>query len=583
MRKILTFVLALILLTLPLASVFSQCTVTVTSSGASGPFTICSGSSITLNANASPGCTGPSFEWTSIPAGVYPQNQTIIVSPVVPTNYKVVVIIGTTRTDSSTVQVNLNPVPVGSATAQTICSGSASNVALTSTVTGSSFTWTAAQQSGSTITGFSNCSTSCGTSIQQTLTNTSNSAAGVVRYTVTPTANGCAGATFTVDVTVNPAPTGSSSGTTTMCSGSTTSLNLTSTISGSSFTWTAGQQSGSTITGFSNCSTSCGTSIQQTLTNTNNSTAGVVRYIVTPTASGANGCTGPTFNIDMTVNPAPLQPSISSQQTAEISNICSGTRKQNINLSIDPNITQYTYSCPDLIFPTTVVNSPNMVFNVPITTVPFTTSLTITQTNQFNCSSTTTIPVNVSTNPAPDTADIILKDTGQLLIYLDNTLDSYRWGFDDKTTLSPSFFDNQIYQIFMPDDTLLIGGLLDTTKFYYWVLVEKNGCHSKIYYNGPYKNPKRIKEEITSGEVTSTIIPNPNNGNFEFNLSGKIYGTVDLRIFNSIGQLVSLTQYEKTLSSQNFTLRLPRLNQGMYFIKVSDVYGERLVSKLLIR
>lgn len=124
---------------------------------------------------------------------------------------------------------------------------------------------------------------------------------------------------------------------------------------------------------------------------------------------------------------------------------------------------------------------------------------------------------------------------------------------------------------------------MDTVKYYYWVLVTQDSCHSKVYYNGPYKNPRKITEQIVPDEITSTILPNPNNGNFDFNLSGKIYGQVDLRIFNSIGQLVSFTQHEKTLPSENFSIRLSRLNQGLYFIKVSDVYGERLVSKLLLR
>ncbi|MBL0119825.1 MAG: hypothetical protein IPP89_12785 [Saprospiraceae bacterium] len=101
--------------------------------------------------------------------------------------------------------VTVNPTPVGSASPQTICGGTASNVTLSSTVTGTTYTWTTAIQtapSGGTITGFSNCSSACGSSIIQTLTNTGTTS-GVVRYTVIPTANGCPGAPFTVDVTVD--------------------------------------------------------------------------------------------------------------------------------------------------------------------------------------------------------------------------------------------------------------------------------------------------------------------------------------------------------------------------------------------
>jgi len=91
--------------------------------------------------------------------------------------------------------------PVGSASPQTICSGKTTAVVLNATISGATYTWTAALQSGS-VSGFSNCISGCGSTIAQTLTG-----AGVVRYTVTPSANGCAGNAFTVDVTVSAVPT----------------------------------------------------------------------------------------------------------------------------------------------------------------------------------------------------------------------------------------------------------------------------------------------------------------------------------------------------------------------------------------
>ena len=108
---------------------------------------------------------------------------------------------------NDTVKITVSQGPIGSASPQTICSGGTSSVALTSTIPGTTFTWTVAQFSGAAIIGFSNCAVACGTSISQTLNNASNTIAGVVKYTVTPKSpNGCVGNTFTVDVTVNPLP-----------------------------------------------------------------------------------------------------------------------------------------------------------------------------------------------------------------------------------------------------------------------------------------------------------------------------------------------------------------------------------------
>ncbi|HCY41046.1 MAG TPA: hypothetical protein DHV48_06775, partial [Prolixibacteraceae bacterium] len=134
----------------------------------------------------------------------------VAVNPTSNTTYTLVKItnaIGCERTASfgkTTAQILVKPLPVGSASPQTICSGTATSIALSSTIASSTFTWTAAQQSGATITGFVDGS---GTTIAQTLTNTGNTLAGVVRYTVIPTSPaGCAGASFTVDVTVNSTP-----------------------------------------------------------------------------------------------------------------------------------------------------------------------------------------------------------------------------------------------------------------------------------------------------------------------------------------------------------------------------------------
>ncbi len=111
--------------------------------------------------------------------------------------------------DYCTFNIVVKPTPVGSASAQTICSGDTTSIVLNSTVPGTTYTWTAANTAG-TVTGFSNCAASCDTVIRQVLTNTSvrypGSAAGtngVVTYTVTATKDGCS-STFTVSATVRP-------------------------------------------------------------------------------------------------------------------------------------------------------------------------------------------------------------------------------------------------------------------------------------------------------------------------------------------------------------------------------------------
>lgn len=207
--------------------------------------------------------------------------------------------------------VTLNPIPVlttaGTATA---CSGVATNINLTASATTGTNTFTYTAVNGAGITGAAD-----GTAnpIVQTLVNSSNAVSGTATYTVMPTSGvGCIGTAGNIVVTVNPTPLLTSATTATVCSGLPISIPLTaSTGGGATFTYTASGTAG--ISGFSNGS---GTPIAQTLSNSNNATAGTATYAVTPTS--AAGCAGSPTNVVVTVNPKPVLTSATS------ASVCSG-------------------------------------------------------------------------------------------------------------------------------------------------------------------------------------------------------------------------------------------------------------------
>lgn len=89
--------------------------------------------------------------------------------------------------------------PVGTATpsAQTIDSGTATSIVLSSSTAGTAFSWTVVQS------GVTGATSGSGTNITQTLT-TTGTVAGTAIYTITPTANGVSGTALNVTVTVNP-------------------------------------------------------------------------------------------------------------------------------------------------------------------------------------------------------------------------------------------------------------------------------------------------------------------------------------------------------------------------------------------
>ncbi|MDI1321416.1 MAG: hypothetical protein PSV36_01630, partial [Algoriphagus sp.] len=198
-------------------------------------------------------------------------------------------------TTNYTVLVNPIPTVTNTSLTQTICSGGSTTlVPLTSDVSGTTFAWTVTASSG--VTGFT--AIGSGPIPVQTIS-TSGTARGTVTYVITPTANGCPGPTTSYTVLVDPQPTVTNTPLTqTICTGgSTTQVNLTSAIAGTTFAWTATATPG--VTGFTASGT--GTIPTQTIATTG-TTQGTVTYVITPTA---NGCPGPTTNYTVLVSPIP--------------------------------------------------------------------------------------------------------------------------------------------------------------------------------------------------------------------------------------------------------------------------------------
>ena len=215
------------------------------------------------------------------------------------------------------ITVTVNPAPaVTTANTASICSGTATNIALTAGIA-SNFTWTLGTNTGSITTP----AAGSGSTIAQTLTNPSSTTNGSIVYNVVPTdvTNSCVGASYPITVTVTPSPVVTTANTATICTGSSPSISLTSSV-GSTFTWTIGTITGS-VTGASGGSGS--TISGQTLTNSGTS-AGVVPYIVVPTST-TNSCPGNPYTINVTVNSGTAITSITANP---VSPICASTTTQ---------------------------------------------------------------------------------------------------------------------------------------------------------------------------------------------------------------------------------------------------------------
>jgi len=220
---------------------------------------------------------------------------------------------------TATVLVNPTPNAVATPPSQTICSGAAiTTIALSGNVAGTVYNWT--RDNIGAVTGIA--ANGAG-DISGTLTNTTN-APVTVTFTITPTANSCPGTAITATVLVNPTSNAvATPPSQTVCNNSATSIGLSSSVPGTTFSWIVQSTTG-TVSGQS---ASSGTTIAQTLTNSGTSAA-TVTYRITPTGPGPDNCAGPTTDVTITVSPSPVitcPNPVTVNSSADGTGNCSGT------------------------------------------------------------------------------------------------------------------------------------------------------------------------------------------------------------------------------------------------------------------
>lgn len=351
--------------------------------------TICSGSTTSIALSSF--TAGTTFAWSVIQSGVSGASagsgssiaQTLTTTGTTPgtATYTITPTANGCVGTPINVTVTVNPIPTVTATpmTQTICSGTATSVSLTGTVTGTVFNWTVVQS------GASGASAGSGTSIGQTL-NATGASAGTATYTITPVANGCSGTPVVVTVTVNPIPVVTATPSTqTICSGGTSSINLTSNVAGATFGWTVVQ------TGVTGASSGVGSSIAQTLTNSG-TTSGTAVYTITPTA---NGCTGTQINVTVTVNPIPVVTATPSSQT-----ICSGTAT-GVALTSNVGGTTFSWTVSQTGASGATPSSGSNITQTLTATGTVAGSVVYTVTPSAATCPGTPITVNITVNPRP--------------------------------------------------------------------------------------------------------------------------------------------------------------------------------------
>jgi PKD repeat protein len=212
----------------------------------------------------------------------------------------------------------------------TVCSGNPVNYVNSSSIAGSTFSWTATQSGG--VTGVN--ATGSGARINDILVNTNPIGNATVTYRITPTSGGCLGEPIDVVVTITPKPViTADAAKTAICSGEAIAITVRSNLPAGynvKYIYTATASVGS-ISGFtSNTGTPATLSEITDVLENSGPNAGTVTYRITPISEA--GCAGTPKDIVITVNPLGTIASAGADET-----ICS-----NIAYPLEGNIPEGT-------------------------------------------------------------------------------------------------------------------------------------------------------------------------------------------------------------------------------------------------
>ena len=285
--------------------------------------------------------------------------------------------------NTTTITVVIVAIPDVTATpsSETLCSLQSTGISLSSSISGTTFSWTA------TSTDVLGATADVGNVISQTLTAT-GTLLGNVQYAITPNYNGCSGTPISVTVLVTPKPVLTATPiATSICSGSTAVIALSSSMPNTVYSWNLVQTN---VTGGS---AGTGTSISQILT-TIGTASGTAVYAITPSV---NGCPGITTTVTITVNPIP----VAIVNPASGQTICSGATTA-ISLSSPVSGTTFSWTVIQTNLNGTSSSNGTTIAQTLTTLLPSlgTATYQIIPTAQGCIGSPVSVTVNV--NPTPE-------------------------------------------------------------------------------------------------------------------------------------------------------------------------------------
>lgn len=368
----------------------------------------------------------------------------------------------------------------------TICSGETTNIALSSSTPGTTFTWNVV--SNGDVTGASDGN---GNNISQTLENKTQAISEVI-YQITATANGCEGATRNFTVTVHPEVTANITGATTICQED-ASPQITFTAAGGTapYTFSYTVNDGPTQQVIANSGTTATVDVP---TNVD----GDFDYTLTAVA-GSTNCPYPkNETVRVTVNPKPY---LSSTLTP--SGICSN---QLFNYTPTSDVPGTTYNWTRDAVPG-ISNSAASGTDDPdeslenTTNDPIAVTYTYELTSPDGCTNTQDVVVMVTPTPSltssTNLTEVCSDETFSYTPTSDVAGTSFSWTRDAITGISNSAASGT-----GNPNEVLINTTSSTITVNYIYSLESNDCENPVTYTIPV-------DVLPAPNVTASASPTP--------------------------------------------------------------------------
>gem|GEM_PF-5905986 len=467
------------------------------------------------------------------------------------------------------VLVTVYPKPILANINDTICHADTLKIPLQATCT-STYAWLVKPIMGNVL----GASSGADSLIKQALFNLSDSTEAVINYLIVPTSiNACIGDTGIAAVWINPAARLAGLKTITICSEGIFNYQPISTLAPgfplASFNWQRIN---------ANCydtvrmgyNPAPGTLLDSISSYRNNGVKNI-SYACTLSYNLGKTCSSKD-TIDVIVNPRPQPANIF---THPANGVCPNTMYQNFGINPVNSSERYLWQSIVDTFNATIyaqgIGNRNALVSFSAGQEASYTAFVAVRAafDTFSCYSYTIDTVYVQHTMARDSGWVYLFD--HYLVYQDNTVSSYLWGYDRKGTLDSGIFYGANY-----NQSFELNAATDTMDKYIWVITVKNGCLQKTYYNAPQANTLISTVEVNHIEVS--LYPNPANSLLQVELDKNSKLHYHYIITDITGHAWQIGELDNLAS----TINISNLASGYYLFNCMDE-GQRLKSVPFIK